>query len=220
MPYLALAVNNYRLMENIVNKFILWVWEKFLPLCAKNKPKKRKKMEPQDFVHKEKRLAYLLRHDRDYPLSPNGWREVDDLVRHHGFSMQELCDIVAGSSKRRFEFSEDGYKIRALQGHSVSVDLALEKAVPPQSLFHGTTRECFPLIMEGGICKMQRQYVHLSPDIETAENVALRRKDGCAVFEVAAQRMYEEGFVFYQSKNGVWLVENVPPQYLTVKVKP
>jgi hypothetical protein len=43
MPYLALAVNNYRLMENIVNKFILWVWEKFLPLCAKNKPKKKEK---------------------------------------------------------------------------------------------------------------------------------------------------------------------------------
>lgn len=177
-------------------------------------------MKPQDFVHKERRLAYLLRHDRDYPLSPNGWREVDDLVSRHGFSKQELSDIVECSNKHRFEFSEDMCKIRALQGHSVSVDLSLEKAVPTELLFHGTTRECFPLIMEGGICRMKRQYVHLSADFETAESVALRRKDGCAVLEVAARRMYEDGIVFYQSKNGVWLVENVPPQYLTAKVKP
>src|SRR3712207_7911313 len=34
------------------------------------------------------------------------------------------------------------------------------------------------------------------------------------VFEVDAAAMRKDGFTFYKSANGVWLVESVPPGYL------
>lgn len=61
-----------------------------------------------DYVHREKKLAYLLRHDTNYAFEEYGWREVDELVKNHGFSQEELARIVEKSAKQRFEFSEDG----------------------------------------------------------------------------------------------------------------
>ena len=171
-------------------------------------------MKTQDFVHKEKRLAYLLRHDKNYPLYPNGWREIADLVEHHGFTKQELCEIVVTSSKRRFEFSSDVSKIRAFQGHSVNVDLGLEVTTPPDLLYHGTDRSSVDSILANGICRMERQYVNLSADIATAEKVGSRRGGDAVVLCVDARRMFTDGSGFWLSGNGVWLVENVPPRYI------
>lgn len=175
-----------------------------------------KKMKTQDFVHDEKRLAYLLRHDRDYPLSPNGWRDIGDLVEHHGFSNEQLLEIVAKSNKRRFEVSGDGCKIRALQGHSVDVDMHYENTMPPDLLFHGTSNSNLESIMAEGIRRMTRQYVQLSSDCSTAEMVGRRKGGSCVVLEVDSRRMSADGISFYVSKNGVWLVESVPPQYVRV----
>ena len=35
------------------------------------------------------------------------------------------------------------------------------------------------------------------------------------VFEINAALMYEQGYVFYRSENGVWLTDAVPPEYLS-----
>lgn len=64
-------------------------------------------------IHKEKRLAYLLRHDIQYAFDAYGWREVSDLVANHGFAREELTTLVKNSNKQRFEFSENGMFIRA-----------------------------------------------------------------------------------------------------------
>lgn len=60
---------------------------------------------------------------------------------------------------------------------------------------------------------MQRHHVHLSADVSTAESVAARRGKP-HIFKVNTEKMIENGFVFYQSDNGVWLTDIVPPQYL------
>lgn len=50
-----------------------------------------------------------------------------------------IKNIVNNSDKKRFQISDDGKFIRAVQGHStVSVDITLKKLVPPISLYHGT----------------------------------------------------------------------------------
>ena len=172
-----------------------------------------------DLIHKEKRLAYLLRHDTHYAFDAHGWREVSNLVEHHGFTRDELINIVANSNKQRFEFSENGLFIRARQGHSITVDVELTEAIPPEFLYHGTIAANVPSIMEKGLVPMSRQHVHLSVDETTAVKVGSRRKGNVVVLKVAAHKMWEDGHRFGLSRNNVWLTEVVPPKYLEITEK-
>lgn len=38
-----------------------------------------------------------------------------------------------------------------------------------------------------------------------------------AQYEVATGRMFRDGFLFYQSVNGVWFTEIVPAEYLRLR---
>ena len=162
----------------------------------------------------ERKLAYLLRHDNGYQFDSHGWREVRDLVENHGFSLEELKLIVSTNNKQRFEFSEDGQFIRARQGHSVDVDVELEETEPPKYLYHGTVATKVQSIIEHGLCRMSRQYVHLSADEETALQVGGRRRGKVVILKVMAQTMREDGYSFWLSRNNVWLTKSVPPKYI------
>ena len=115
-----------------------------------------------DNINKEKRLAYLLRHDTHYAFDVHGWREVLDLVEHHGFSHEELIAIVKNSNKQRFEFSDDGLFVRARQGHSIAVDVELAEAIPPDYLYHGTVATNVLSMIEKGLVPMSRQHASRS----------------------------------------------------------
>ena len=169
-------------------------------------------------IKRGKKLSYLLRHDKSYAFDEHGWREVNDLVVNHGYTMEELREIVATNNKQRYEFSEDMTHIRARQGHSIQVDVELTEAVPPIVLYHGTPKENLPSIMDKGICKMSRNHVHLSDTIETASNVGARRGMAFIVITVNAKQMHEDGYTFFLSRNGVWLTASVPAQYIANSV--
>lgn len=171
-----------------------------------------------DSIHKERKLAYLLRHDKNYSFDEHGWREARDLTENHGFSREELTAIVANSSKLRFEFSEDGMRIRARQGHSVNVDVELQEAIPPEYLYHGTPAANLPSIMQYGLSRMGRQYVHLSYDETTAIQVGSRRKDDVAILKISTHRMREDGHRFWLSRNDVWLTDTIPPSYFEIQM--
>ena len=162
----------------------------------------------------ERKLAYLLRHDNDYQFDSHGWREVRDLVENHGFSLEELKLIVSTNNKQRFEFSEDGQFIRARQGHSVDVDVELEETEPPEYLYHGTVATKVQSIMEQGLWRMSRQYVHLSADEETALQMGGRRSGKVVILKIMAQTMREDGYSFWLSRNNVWLTKSVPSKYI------
>ena len=166
-------------------------------------------------IQKEKNLAFLLRHDDVYDLTPNGWREVSDLVEHHDFTQEELETIVAESNKQRFEFSKNGLFVRALYGHSVEVDVGLEEVIPTGCLYHGTTVASVASIMEKGLLPRSRQCVHLSEDEETAAEVGNRRKGDLAILRVDAPRMYGAGYRMWRANNGVWITKMVPPEYIS-----
>ena len=170
-----------------------------------------------DFIQKETNLAYLLRHDhKNYPFDIHAWREVRDLVENHGYSREEIEDIVANSSKQRFEFSDDKLWIRARYGHSFKVDLQLEPAEPPEYLLHGTVVSKLSSIMEKGLLPMSRYQVHLSVDMATAKKVGARRKGELVILRVAVHKMWEDGHRFWQAHNGIWLTDTVPPEYLDI----
>jgi putative RNA 2'-phosphotransferase len=51
--------------------------------------------------------------------------------------------------------------------------------------------------------------------METARKVGMRHGRP-VIFTIDAAAMHQAGFTFYCSNNGVWLVDEVPPQYLKV----
>jgi putative RNA 2'-phosphotransferase len=176
----------------------------------------------------ERRLVriskYLSKHLRHQPerlglrLAPGGWVAVDELLdacarNQFPISRAELEEVVARNDKQRFAFDPGGGMIRANQGHSVEVDLGLEPVEPPAVLYHGTGEQTAEAIQRGGLLKMRRQHVHLSPDVETATRVGARHGRPI-VFEVDAHALHAAGHPFYLSANGVWLTDHVPPVYL------
>jgi putative RNA 2'-phosphotransferase len=169
-----------------------------------------------DRVKLSKRLSYHLRHapgEIGLSLEPGGWVAVDALLAALRITRAELDDVVAWNPKQRFSFDESGARIRANQGHSVNVDLQLDPAEPPAVLYHGTGARTVDVILKEGLQKMSRHHVHLSADRDTAEKVGARHgRPHVLVVDAAAMRA--DGFVFFRSENGVWLVDAVPPKYL------
>ena len=169
-----------------------------------------------------KYLSKYLRHrpeELGLALMPGGWVEVDALLAasaQRGFpiSRDELEEVVTRNDKKRFAFDESGTLIRAQQGHSAPVDLELEPARPPELLYHGTPEHNLVAIRRDGLLKMRRHHVHLSTDEAMARVVGARRGRP-VVLAVHAEKMLRDGYVFYRSGNGVWLVQQVPPRYLS-----
>ncbi|HKK79355.1 MAG TPA: RNA 2'-phosphotransferase [Phaeodactylibacter sp.] len=177
-------------------------------------------MTPQEIRKISKKLSLLLRHKPELyglTLDRQGWCEVDALLaafRQNGQILpQEVLEtVVSQNDKRRFSFSEDGRRIRANQGHSIDVDLGYEAMQPPETLYHGTATRFLDRIFEVGLQKQQRHHVHLSPDVETASKVGARHGK-LAILSIDANRMADDGHIFYRSANGVWLTDKVPVKY-------
>ena len=166
-------------------------------------------------------LSLVLRHDPGViglSLDDHGWARIDELLNclnQKGKRIDRVLleKIVVESDKQRFRISEDGMMIRANKGHSISIELDLEEKAPPQWLYHGTASRFMDAIEREGLQKQSRHHVHLCGDQETARKVGARHGKP-VVLEVAAQLMVSHGYRFYQSENGVWLVDEVPPDYL------
>ncbi len=176
----------------------------------------------KSLVRYSKFLSLILRHDpaaAGIKLDDRGWADVAALLKaaaSRGFpgDPATLRKVVETNDKKRFGFNSDGSKIRARQGHSLSVDLGLHPQSPPSFLYHGTAQRFLGSIMARGLQPRQRQYVHLSLDAQTATSVG-RRYGKLVVLIVEAKRMHAEGHCFFLSENGVWLTQEVPAEYLS-----
>ncbi len=173
-----------------------------------------------------RQLSFILRHKPEsigITLDEHGWANVEELIeginRTYPFDMALLEEVVRTDDKTRFAFNEDKTKIRANQGHSISVDVELKEATPPPILYHGTAEKYVDAIEESGLLSRSRLYVHLSRDLDTAIAVG-KRHGSVVVYLVDAARMFADGYLFYLSANGVWLTKSVPKQYLKEKYDP
>lgn len=168
-------------------------------------------------------ISMILRHKPEaigITLDEHGWANVDELIKGINetgeevkFSKDTLETIVKTDKKQRYSFSQDKTLIRANQGHSIPVDVELEKKEPPKVLYHGTGSRFVKSIQEQGLLPMERLYVHLSTDVETATNVG-KRHGTPVIFQVNAEHMQKDSYDFFQSVNGVWLTKEVPTKYL------
>lgn len=167
-------------------------------------------------------LSLILRHKPEeigLTLDQYGYINTPDLIRGlnekgYNITISDIERIVAEDNKQRYSFNDDKTRIKANQGHSISVNLELQAIKPPKILYHGTATRFSESISKEGIKKQNRQYVHLSSDIETACKVGKRHGE-LIIFKVNSARMYEDGFEFYLSENKVWLTDYVPIKYLS-----
>jgi putative RNA 2'-phosphotransferase len=177
---------------------------------------------PQRYVRISKYLSKHLRHQPErlgLELLPGGWVSVDKLLAAasaNGFeiSLAELQQVVATNDKQRFAFNDRGDLIRANQGHSIEIDLQLLVQTPPNTLYHGTHVKAVAAILVAGLQKMSRHHVHLTTDLHMAFKVGGRRGES-VILAIDTPTMVTAGYRFYRTENDVWLVDVVPPEYLT-----
>lgn len=170
------------------------------------------------------KLAYLLRHDSTYEFPSEGWRDTANLIEFHDFTLDDLKEIVKNDDKGRFEWRDGTYtEIRAIQGHSIrKIKINYILTRPPEFLYHGTKLSCLDSIFSSSIDRMERNYVHLSDNPETAfksanrRNKSRRSSDAGIVLEIDALAMYQDGYSFYLTSNGIWLTPYVPNKYVKI----
>lgn len=175
----------------------------------------------KELIRISKFLSLVLRHkpgEIGITLDDGGWVEVEILLaaaQQHGteITRELLVEVVNTNDKKRFAFSENGLKIRASQGHSIDVELDYTPVTPPEILYHGTATRFLESIKAQGLLKGSRHHVHLSADEMTAAKVGARHGKP-VVLIIEASRMQADGFLFYQSANGVWLTNHIAPQYI------
>jgi putative RNA 2'-phosphotransferase len=177
----------------------------------------------QDLAALSRTVSHALRHEPwlyELELDSEGWVDIDTLLnalqheakRWKNLRESDLVRMIANSDKQRHEIS-DG-KIRALYGHSVPEKLQKTEAVPPEILFHGTYPEAITQIRLQGLKPMNRQYVHLSTDQETAQQVGQRKTAAPIILRIDALQAHQNGVKFYVGNDIVWLADWVPPEFI------
>lgn len=170
-----------------------------------------------------KRLSYVLKHHPDkigIQLDRYGRVDLQTLIQkfnqHFGTPISEkiIREIMKKSDKQRYAI--EGHTIRALYGHSIPVDPLTPPTVPPEKLYHGTSHAAAKFIVDEGLKKMDRDFVHLSATPKMAIEVGKRRDPLPVIFEIEARKAALSGGLFYPTESGVWLVDKVLAQFLKV----
>ena len=178
-----------------------------------------------NFTKLSQLMSHMLRHEPDkygLELDPDGWADLDDVLKavagQAGFEQATLADLeraMVASDKKRHEIAGD--RIRAVYGHSLKKKIEMIPSEPPEILYHGTARRFLDSILKTGLSSKDRQYVHLSADVQTAGTVGRRRDESPALLAVDSGRAWREGHKFYRVDETVWLADAVPAEYLRVE---
>ena len=161
--------------------------------------------------------SYLLRHNhQDLEMDRQGFvsleRLLDKIQKRFPVDKKLIVEALEESDRRRFEIVRD--RIRALYGHTIPVELELKEDKTVQKLYHGTTSDAACEILRRGLRPMKRQWVHLSPNIELAVRVGLRRTDNPVILEIDAEAARKSGVIFYRATNAVYLSAHIVPEYV------
>jgi len=171
-------------------------------------------------------MSYVLRHNPSAigaNLDDQGWTDFDIFVnsfmrRYHVSridAVKAINLIVENDEKGRYQVSfSNPKKIRACQGHT-AIKINFAKADPPEFLYHGTSLDFLNSILKDGIKSMTRHHVHLSIDKKSAMKVG-QRHGKPVVLKIQAKKMQEDNYEFFLSENNIWLIDFVPPEYITV----
>jgi putative RNA 2'-phosphotransferase len=176
-------------------------------------------MEANVKTNVSKYMSYLLRHNpQGLGMDAEGFVDIDELLgkikARYSVDDSLIREIVDRSDRKRFEIR--GNRIRALYGHTIPVRLKLEEDRNIKSLYHGTTPEAASKILEEGLKPMRRRWVHLSPTIEIAKEVGMRRTKNPIVLKIDAKTAMQDGLKFYRATHKVYLCSRIPPKHIRI----
>jgi putative RNA 2'-phosphotransferase len=170
-------------------------------------------------------LSLILRHQPErfaLAIDGEGWASLPEVMEilkglpnFRWATRAEVMQVVeegSGDDKRRFEVTEN--RIRARYGHSFDQPVRYEPCTPPTLLYHGTSQRALAAIRREGLRPMGRQYVHLSPDPETAARVGARHDEWPVILTVRAADANAAGVVFYQADEAVYLAKRIPAEFV------
>lgn len=176
----------------------------------------------RDLIRLSKFTARVLRHEpQRHGLIPDaqGWvalaAYLGAVKARRGWealSETDIAHMVATQGGGRYEIANG--RIRAIYGHSISDRIEKTPIRPPEYLYHGTSPDSAEYICGGGLRSMKRQYVHLSPDTDTARRIGRRKPAEPVILRIAALRAHEAGIGFYAGNDNVWLADAVPPDFI------
>lgn len=169
-------------------------------------------------------ISHALRHEPwlyELELDDAGWVPVETLLAAlraekpawSRLNEADLAAMMASADKQRFEMRDGRFRAR-YYGHSTPQKLALEPAAPPAVLFHGTAPKTLAVIRSDGLKPMGRQYVHLSANLATAEQVGRRKAGDPVILRVRAAAAHGAGVRFYRGNDLVWLADAVAGAFI------
>lgn len=168
-------------------------------------------------------MSLILRHKPEkfhIKLDPEGYTLLDDLLQAiqknwHGslVTKEHILKVVKTCNKQRFEMKDD--YIRARYGHSKQ-NIQYEAKTPPAVLIHGTHQGAISSILQTGIKKMERDYVHSSETLHFA-TLAGKRRGKVAYFLIDTKAAMKQNILFYYAGDEVWLSDDIPPSCIKLQ---
>ena len=128
-------------------------------------------------------------------------------------SLNQLIAFNNSFDKVRWSIDLKVQKIKATHGHSIAIQQELSPQVPVATLYHGTAAKNITSIIENGLLKRHRQYVHLSETIEMALEVGKRHGIPC-IIKIDTEQLLADGREFFKTEQDVWLTSDIPAKYL------
>lgn len=155
-------------------------------------------------------------------IDPNGWACADGLLKVINQRSLELqlwrdwryADLQRQAALHAGErISLTIGAIRACYGHSIPDVCAGDRLVPPSVLFHGTSREFFPAILQHGLVPGDRTLLHLTSDIHYARKVASKHPSP-VVLIIDAEQAARHATVFWKCNSHVWQCTQIAPEFI------
>lgn len=168
-------------------------------------------------------ISYILRHNPkkyDLSLDEEGYVLIDELIlklksneKFNGINKDDLIALLNIDNNKRYVVKNN--MIKASYGHSISINKN-DVVIPPDILYHGTTKEAYSSIVNNGINSMKRGYVHLASNINEAIRVGKRRTNIPYILEIDAKRAYLDGVIFYKGNDEIYLTKYIDEKYISL----
>jgi len=174
-------------------------------------------------VEISKYMSYTLRHNPEdvNGLDSEGFANIKDLVlaleteKNFDVSHEDIEQVVEEDDEDRYRIKDD--MVKATSGHSEGVKGSADSldGELPDTLYHASARQNASDIMSEGLQPMTRKKVHLAEDKSKAIQKGERHSKEVVVFIVDVGRMEEDNLNVDNTGGGVYVTEEVPPEYIT-----
>ncbi len=198
------------------------------------------------YIVLSKTLSFYLRHkpeelykNKVVKLEEDGYLEMSLLLESEIFQNsfknkynKEITDldiknVVNINEKKRFEISNDGKKIRCVQGHNKDIKLDDEKYLeevkePYETLIHGTNKKAYEIIKTKGLSIMNRRHIHFVTNNNSKEVISGYRNSSNVFIYLDMKKCMDDKIIFYKSKNNVILSSGlngiIEPKYFKMVI--